>query len=126
MPHCLQSKPVGRTPMKNRVLLSIAALSCLLAIAPARGEGRCAVSPARVVVFTTSWCSLCKSLKRFFAKESVEYAECDIEANAMCAETLFELTHQSGVPVTFVCHEVVFGFNEAVEMRLRDLIGLGN
>jgi mycoredoxin len=42
--------------------------------------------PARVIMYTTSWCGFCRNLKKQLAREGIELDEVDIEQDPAAAE----------------------------------------
>lgn len=59
---------------------------------------------ARVVLYTTAWCSYCRSLKRALEEASIEYAEVDIEEEPRYGAVIESLTGGfRTVPTASVC-----------------------
>jgi mycoredoxin len=42
--------------------------------------------PARLIMYTTSWCGFCRNLKKQLAREGIELDEVDIEQDPAAAE----------------------------------------
>ena|SRR5690625_3827957 len=47
--------------------------------------------PARLVMYTTSWCPDCTALKHFLTSRGLEYDEVDIEQNESAADFVMEI-----------------------------------
>lgn len=57
-----------------------------------------------VTLYTTTWCSYCRSLKRRLEAASINYVEIDIEENPECAGMIETLTGgYRTVPTVEVC-----------------------
>jgi glutaredoxin len=65
----------------------------------------------RVVIYTTSWCPVCKRAKAWMNANSVAYEERDVEANASYGREWKQL-HARGVPTIDVEGEILQGFSE--------------
>lgn len=94
--------------------------AALIALAPLPANAIvCDGKVKPVVVFRTAWCPYCLYLERFLDDAGVLYMKCDIEKDTVCADALWRLTHQGGVPATLVCREYVLGADiESIQMLL--------
>lgn len=64
-----------------------------------------------VVVYTTSWCPVCKRAKRWMASSGISYEERDIDASLSNAERARALNPAGSVPTFDVGGEVLVGFS---------------
>jgi len=51
-----------------------------------------------LLMYTTTWCSDCKRFKRALAKQGIEVAEIDIDADPAAAKRLEEKTGRTAIP----------------------------
>lgn len=70
----------------------------------------------RVVLYSTSWCGVCKSAAAFMTKEGIPFEEKDVEADPaaqkeLACKALKAGTRLSGVPVLDVGGELELGFD---------------
>lgn len=67
----------------------------------------------KVTVYTTPWCAFCKTEKQYLEHLGVAFVSKDIEGDASAFEELAEKTQgrTSGVPVTDIDGELVYGFD---------------
>lgn len=81
--------------------------------AEARAEPSAAsLSNVHVVVYTTSWCSVCKRAKKWMAANGVSYEERDVETSDANARRMRILNPRGGVPTFDVEGQVMVGFSE--------------
>ncbi|MBN2381954.1 glutaredoxin family protein [bacterium] len=78
------------------------------------------VTPAKVELYSTTWCIYCRKARQFFKDNNVNFVEYDIEKSSE-GQTKYRQLRGQGVPLIVVGTEVVHGFNEA---RLRELLKL--
>jgi glutaredoxin len=79
----------------------------------ARAEPSTASRPdVHVVVYTTSWCSVCKRAKKWMAANGVSYEERDVETSDANARRMRILNPRGGVPTFDVEGQVMVGFSE--------------
>ncbi len=72
-----------------------------------------------VKIYTTNHCPYCQMAKEFFKKNSVKYAEINVEEDEKAAEEMIEKSGQMGVPVIDVDGKIIVGFNRpALEKAL--------
>jgi glutaredoxin len=81
----------------------------LVAAAPARSLP----TNVRVVVYTTSWCPVCKRAKRWMAEHGVAFEERDVEASADVARQMRAINPRGSVPTFDVDGQVMVGFSES-------------
>lgn len=74
-----------------------------------------------VTIYTTPTCTFCRMTKDFFAEHGVQYVELDVAQDLAARQTMFDLSHQMGVPVIEIDGQVVVGFNKP---KLVELLGI--
>ncbi len=77
---------------------------------------------AKVTIYSTPTCVYCKMAKEFFAKNNVAYEEHDVASDMKAREEMVNKSHQLGVPVIDIDHNIVIGFDQRTIERL---LGLG-
>lgn len=65
-----------------------------------------------VVMFSTSWCGICKQAKSYFRSKGIQFIDYDIEKNAS-ARAQYKQLGVRGVPVILVGDERMVGFSAA-------------
>lgn len=67
----------------------------------------------KVIVYSTPWCAFCKTEKQYLDHLGVEFESKDIEVDPSAFEELAKKTdgRTSGVPVTDIAGELIFGFD---------------
>ncbi len=70
------------------------------------------LSDVHVVVYTTTWCSVCKRAKSWMRANGVPYEERDVEASDTNARQMRILNPRGGVPTFDVDGQVMVGFSE--------------
>jgi len=68
------------------------------------------VGNKRVVMYSASWCGVCKRAKRYFAQKKIKYTEYDVEKSEEGKSTLRKLGAK-GVPVILVGNRRMNGFS---------------
>ena len=68
-----------------------------------------AANPA-VIMYTTSWCSICKHAKTYMAQKKVPYVEKDIETSTAARREFLELGGD-GVPLILLDDKLLAGFS---------------
>ena len=63
-----------------------------------------------VVMYSTSWCGVCKQAKRYFQRKKIPYTEYDIEKSEKAARE-FKKLRGRGVPVILVGDQRMNGFS---------------
>lgn len=113
-----QQKPDGSYPV------AIASRFGFEARVTGSSTSTAARSPTReVVLYSASWCGVCKKARRFLDEKGVRYVEKDIEASRSAAEELADKARQAGVqpggvPVIDVGGVLLQGFEAASLERL--------
>jgi glutaredoxin len=78
-----------------------------------------AASGSEVLIYTTSWCGVCKMAKAYLDSRGVRYREVDVEADAGGKQAFAKLGGR-GVPVILVGESRMDGFDQArLEAMLR-------
>lgn len=67
---------------------------------------------ARVVMFSASWCGVCRQAKNYFHSHNIAYRELDIETNSAGREG-FAALNGTGVPIILVGNRRLNGFSPA-------------
>jgi glutaredoxin len=70
-----------------------------------------------VVIYTATWCGVCKSAKSFFEKQGIAYNEYDIEKSAQ-GKRDYKRMRGRGVPIILVGEQRMNGFDPARFQRL--------
>jgi glutaredoxin-like YruB-family protein len=76
------------------------------------------MNPPKVIVFTTTTCSFCRSLKDYLKKHRIQFKEVDISKDEHAAKDMIRRTGQQGVPVTLINNRPVIGFDKTKLNRL--------
>jgi glutaredoxin len=80
---------------------------------PAPAEPTAASLPdVHVVVYTTSWCPVCRRAKSWMAANGVAYEERDVESSEVNARRMRAINPRGGVPTFDVEGQVMVGFSE--------------
>lgn len=82
-----------------------------------------------VVVYTTSWCGVCKRTKAFLTSQGVPFVERDVERDEGAEEELAAKAaarglRPQGVPVVDVAGELMMGFDQEALTALLDAAGM--
>ncbi len=64
-----------------------------------------------VVVYTTTTCPYCASVKQYLSSRGVAYTERNVERDGAAAAEMVRLSGQQGVPVTRIDDEIIIGFD---------------
>lgn len=72
---------------------------------------------AGVVMYSTSWCGVCRRAERYFQEQGIAYTEKDIETNPAWREEYDQLGG-SGVPLIVVGDQRMSGFSSERFQRL--------
>jgi mycoredoxin len=75
-----------------------------------------------VTIYTTAWCPYCKKLKKSLDKIDVSYTERDIEKSAT-AYFAFKSLGASGVPLSIIGEEVIYGYRPNVIQNALEELG---
>jgi len=81
------------------------------------GVGAAGQRSKRVVMYSASWCGVCRQAKRFFEEQGIPYKERDIEKNRM-ARTEFDRLNGRGVPLILVGGQRMNGFSAQSFLKL--------
>jgi len=74
-----------------------------------------------VVIYTTSWCSVCKKTKAWFSENGVPYQEYDVEKSRANYMAYQQQGGKGGVPFIIVGENKMEGFDEAL---MRNWLGM--
>ena len=87
-----------------------------------KGEMVMSVSKAqpRVIVFTSSTCPWCQTVKRYLREKRIRFREVDVSRDASAARDLARRGHQ-GVPVVYINNRPVVGFDKP---KIDKLLGI--
>ncbi|NNJ65293.1 MAG: glutaredoxin family protein [Xanthomonadales bacterium] len=66
----------------------------------------------RVVMFSASWCGVCKKARKYFRKKKIRFTEYDIEKSTR-GKRLYRDLDATGVPVILVGKQRMNGFTES-------------
>jgi glutaredoxin-like YruB-family protein len=82
----------------------------------------------QAVVYTTTTCPYCASVKQYLASRGVEFVERNVEQDAAAAAEMVRLSGQQGVPVTRIGDAVIVGYDrpkldEALAQAQRPRLG---
>jgi len=75
-----------------------------------------------VTIYTTAWCPYCKKLKKSLDSYGVPYIEKDIEKSAT-AYFAFKSLGASGVPLSIVGEEIIYGYRPKVVLNALEELG---
>lgn len=70
------------------------------------------IKGVRVVVYTTSWCPVCRRAKKWMAVHDIPYEDHDIEASTEDARVMRELNPRGSIPTFDIEGDVMVGFSE--------------
>jgi len=76
-------------------------------------------SKNRVVMYSTTWCGMCKKAKKYFKKNNIPYKVYDID-NSKVGKMDFKLLGGTSVPIIIVGRKRMNGFNVARFRKLYD------
>jgi len=74
--------------------------------APSEAELRAALSATPIVMYSTTWCGVCRKAREFLAENGLQYREIDADTTPGGWAKVEQLTGQRGVPVIIVDGEV--------------------
>jgi glutaredoxin len=81
--------------------------------APSSAEVTAALRATPIVMFSTSWCGVCRQARAFLGKNGLAYTERDVERDAAAKAELARLTGETSVPAFLVDGKLVGpGFSE--------------
>jgi glutaredoxin len=65
-----------------------------------------------IVMFSTTWCGVCKRAKAYFEREGIAFVEHDVDRNQAARAEYLALNPKKTVPTIKIGNEVVIGFSE--------------
>ena len=65
-----------------------------------------------IVMFSTTWCGVCKRAKAYFEQEGIAFVEHDVDQNQAARAEYLSLNPKKTVPTIKIGNEVVIGFSE--------------
>lgn len=75
-----------------------------------------------VVLYTTTWCSYCESLRAYLKSYNIPYIERDVEKSLSGTLGWWALGHGRGVPLSVIGEKVVYGYDlPKIDAALREL-----
>ena len=66
--------------------------------------------PPQVLIYTTTWCPICRKAKAYFAENNIEYIEYDVE-NDEKGKADFASMEGTGVPIILIGEQRMNGFS---------------
>ncbi len=81
-------------------------------VEPAPPASSASLEGLRVVIYTTSWCPVCKRAKAWMASHGVPYEEHDIEASRDDARMNRTINPRGSIPTFDIEGDVMVGFSE--------------
>jgi glutaredoxin len=85
--------------------------------APTPAELQAALVATPIVMYSTSWCSVCRKARQFLSENGLRYQEIDADLTPSGWEKVQQLSGQRGVPVIVVDGEVSAGLSPQRIMR---------
>ena len=70
------------------------------------------VSAPAVVMYSTTWCGVCKKARRFFQANNIPFSEYDVEHSER-GRADYEYVGRGGVPIIFVGSKMMRGFSSS-------------
>ena len=72
-----------------------------------------------VVMYSTSWCGVCKRARKYFQQEGIAFVEHDVDTDRAARDEYLRLNPRRSVPTIKVGQEVIVGFSaQAVNAAL--------
>jgi len=75
----------------------------------------------KVIVYSTTFCPYCVTLKGFLKEKGVEFEDIDVSEDKEAAEKMIEQSGQTGVPVVDIDGQIVVGFDRG---KISQLLGI--
>ena len=75
------------------------------------------ITPPKVELYVTSWCTYCKKARAFFKSRGIPFTEYDIEKDKVAARRKQQLDKRGGVPFALINGTPVHGFSKAAYER---------
>jgi glutaredoxin-like YruB-family protein len=66
-----------------------------------------------IVMFSTSWCGVCKRARQYFQEQGIPFTEYDVDRNAQARNEYLLLNPRRSVPTIKIGDRVVVGFSPA-------------
>ncbi|MBW2588416.1 MAG: glutaredoxin family protein [Deltaproteobacteria bacterium] len=86
---------------------------------PSQSELSAARRRVPVVMYSTSWCGVCKRARKYFHEAGISFVEYDVDENASARAEYLRLNPRRSVPTIKVGDEVIVGFSaQAVNAAL--------
>jgi glutaredoxin-like YruB-family protein len=86
---------------------------------PSRSELSAARRRVPVVMYSTTWCGVCKRARTYFQETGISFVEYDVDENASARAEYLQLNPRRSVPTIKVGDEVIVGFSaQAVNTAL--------
>jgi glutaredoxin len=102
--------PPSNAQQASTAQVDIAAATASAPAAPQPAAAR--PEDVHVVVYTTSWCSVCKQAKAWMAANGVRYEERNIEVSLENARKMHVLNPRGSIPTFDVEGDVMVGFDD--------------
>jgi mycoredoxin len=77
---------------------------------PDKNDPRLSTGNDGIVLLSAQWCGYCKALRASLTAHSVPFREMDVETSSEGARAYRSL-HGSGIPITVVGQNVVYGYD---------------
>jgi len=74
-----------------------------------------------VTIYSTPTCHFCQMAKSFFKEKGISYTEHDVASDLQMRQEMVQKSGQMGVPVIFIGHEMIVGFDQG---RIASALGL--
>ncbi|MBE6852890.1 MAG: glutaredoxin family protein [Ruminococcus sp.] len=66
-----------------------------------------------IKIYSSERCRYCRELKGYLDKLSIPYQVLDVGKNEKYAKELFDISGQTGIPVSVIGDEVIVGFDRS-------------
>lgn len=70
-----------------------------------------------VKIYSTPTCFYCQKTKEFLSKNNIKYEEVNVAVDMKAREEMVQKSHQLGVPVIEIGHEILVGFDRVALER---------
>jgi len=78
-------------------------------------------SQTRIVVFSTSSCPYCLTLKEFLKENNIDFKDIDVSEDEKAQAEMIEKSGQMGVPVIEIDGQIVVGFDKEKISKLLNI-----
>ena len=75
----------------------------------------------KVIVYSTTFCPYCVTLKEFLKKKNVEFEDINVSQDREAAKKMIDISGQTGVPVADIDGQIVVGFDRG---KIINLLGI--